>query len=632
MRRLDEMPYTRNSNKDEDIDPSLTVDDDEIYDGDAESVYGRNSNMMFPHQTRKRNYQTSSIFNVRSLPNLYDDKTIYEDQISLSSKNIYETRSNDLKAESDCEHMSSTEDRRSHGKKMWSKNEPEVRKGSYQRYSRFNVAKSPRQKVHRPGSSSSSGYRSGACDSDSDWSYQTLPKPNVQVTHNANHYETATEAPTKIYSNAMIPTQCFKKVRVNGDGKLYMLRRERKPQNSKQLRLMMIDRQYDCDVLYTSSEVFMNYFVDFFVDQLAEPLGFKPEDLNHVEDSIIYCDKVIDSHNPRLRKIESYEISPTIRLQWPEYAQEWLDRPRSTWPEYNDINKVKDFGCYVVPENSLPKKRNLLPRELSWHHQSVKKDIHQETEWELIFPAAERYLETCMTHSQVHVYLIALMLHKTFLRPVLDTMYGLTTSHIRNKLFWLIEENDRPSKWPGNQTGDWLIKLLKSLYRCISLNEPTLSDYILRDKNMFNKVPLDYLLHSQKQLKRIIDNPVMYVFHAMENIKYSNKFFPRLNFMKLYNILTMKPWVAVNPALDMYLSSSKSDKSYKEEIYKSGGFWDKTRKKKTQIYSALITADKTLITPRKATDSIVEISVSSSRDKIIDGIHNEQSNGTYYHI
>lgn len=632
MRRLDEMPYTRNSNKDEGIDPSLTADDDEIYDGDGESVYGRNSNMMLLHQTRNRNHHTSSIFNVRSLPNLYDDETIYEDQISLSSKNIYETRSNDIKAESDCEHMSSTEDRRSHGKKTWLKNEPEVRKGSYQRYSQSRVAKSPRRKVHRPGSSSSSGYRSGACDSDSDWSYQTLPKPNVQVTHNANHYETAAEASTKIYSNAMIPTQCFKKVRVNGDGKIYG-RRERKPQNSKQLRLMIIDRQYDCDALYTSSEVFMNYFVDLFVDQLAEPLGFKPEDLNYVEDSVIYCDKIIESHNPRLRRIESYEISPTIWLQWPEYAQEWLDRARSTWPEYNDINKVKDFGCYVIPENSLPRKRNLLPRELSWRHQGVKKDIHQETEWQLMFPAAERYLETCMTRSQVHVYLIALMLHKTFLRPVLDTMYGLTTSHIRNKLFWLIEENDRPSKWPDNQTGEWLIKLLKSLYRCISLNEPTLSDYFLRDKNMFNKVPPDYLLHSQKQLKRIIENPVMYVFHTMENIKYSNKFFPRLNFMKLYNILTVKPWVAVmNPALDMYLSSSKIDESYREEIYnKSGGFWDKTRNKKSQIYSAPITAGKTLITPRKAMDSIVEISVSSLRDKIIDGIHNEQSSGTYYY-
>ncbi|XP_071635285.1 uncharacterized protein [Temnothorax longispinosus] len=603
LRRLDETPYAGNSTKEEDINPSSMADDDEIYDGDSESIYGR-SNMT--HQIRKRGLQTSSIFNVRSLPNLHDDETIYEDQISLSRKNIYGTRSNhDIKPESDCEHMSSTEERRCQGKETWS---TQARKGSYQRYPRSSEVKSAGQKVRRPGSSSSSGYRSGACDSDSDWSYQTLPKPNVQATRNGT--ETATDATTKIYSNARIPTQCFKKMRITNDGKIYTLRQERKAQNNKQLRLMMADRQYDCDVFYTSSEVFMNYFVDLFVDQLAKPLGFKPEDLNRVEESVIYCDKVIDSHNPRLRRIESYEISPTIWLQWPEYAQEWLDRPRSTWPEYNDINKVKDFGCYVVPEDSLPRKRNLMPRELSWRHRVAKKNIHQEIEWQLTFPAAERYLECCMTRSQVQVYLIALMLHKTFLRPVLDTMYGLTTSHIRNKLFWLIEENDRPSKWPDNRTGECLVKLLNSLYRCISLNEPTLPDYFLRDKNVFNKVPPDYLLHSQKQLKRITENPVMYVFHAMENIKHSNKFFPRLNFTKLFNILT-KPWMSVvNPALDMYrLSSSKLDESYREEIYnKSGGFWDKNRKKNSN-YSAPITAGyKTLITPRKATDSIVEIS------------------------
>jgi len=617
------MPYTRNSCKEESIDPSSTVDDDEIYDGDGESVYGRNSNMRLPHQIRKRGLQTSTIFNVRSLPNLHDDETIYEDQVSLSRKNIYGTRSNrDIKAESDCEHMSSTEDRRSHGNKTWSKNEIGARKESYQCYPRSGMAKQTRQKVRRPASSSSSGYRSGACDSDSDWSYaiaETLPKHNMQSTHNVNYDETTADASTKIYSNAMIPTQCFKKIRINSDGKLYMLRRERKPQNNKQLRLMMVDKQYDCDVFYTSSKVFMSYFVDFFVDQLAEPLGFKSEDLNHVEESIIYCDKVIESHNPRLRKIESYEISPTIWLQWPEYAQEWLDRPRSTWPCYNDINKIKDFGCYVIPEDSLPRKRNFLSKELSWH-QSAKKNIHQEIEWQLVFPAAERYLETCMTRSQVQVYLIALMLHKTFLRPVLDTMTGLTTSHIRNKLFWLIEENDRPSKWPDNRTGECLIKLLNSLYRCLGQNEPTLPDYFLRDKNVFNKVPADYLLHSQKQLKRIIENPIMYVFHAMENIKHSNKFFPRLNFTKLFNILTVKPWLAINPALDMYLSPSRiSDESYREEIYnKSGGFWTRTRKKNSQNYSASIVASKTLITPRKAMDSIVEISVSSSSDKIID--------------
>lgn len=618
LRRLDEIPYKRSSRKEEDIDPSSTADDDEIYDGDAESVYGRNSNMMLPHHVKKRGLQTSAF--ARSLPNLHDDNTIYEDQISLSRENIYETRSNHDKTESDCEHMSSM-DSSSHGKKKWLNNELEARKGSYQHYSQSSAAKLTRPKAScRPTSSSSSGYRSGACDSDSDWSYQTLPKLK-QATGNANHDETAADESTKIYSNAMLPTQCFKKTRINSDGKIYMLRREKKPQNSIQFRLMIAERQYDCDVFYTSSKVFMNYFVDFFVDQLARPLGFKQEDLNHVEESIIYCDKVIESHNSRLRRIESYEVSPTMWLQWPEYAHEWLYRSRSTWPVDSDINKIKDFGCYVVPEASLPNKKTLVPKEMSWRqrsHQGARKNIHQEIEWQLVFPASERYLECCLSRSQVQVYLIALMLHKTFLRPVLDTRYGLTTSHIRNKLFWLIEEDNRPSKWLDNHTGECLMRLLDSLYHCISQSEPILPDFFLRDKNVFNKVAPEYLLHSQKQLKRILDNPIMYVFHAMENIRHSKSFFPLLNFTKLYDILTVKPGQTMNPTSDKYLSPLRTDR---EEIYnRSGGFWNKNRQRNLHsIYSAShLGAHRSLITPRKAMDSIVEISVSSLSDKIID--------------
>ncbi|EZA54101.1 Protein MB21D2 [Ooceraea biroi] len=609
LRRLDETPYPRNSSKQENIGTSSTADDDEIYYGDSESIYGRNSNMMLPDHIKKRGLQTTTIFNARSLPNLQDDETIYEDQVSLSRENIYGTRSNrDIKPESDCEHMSSIEDRSAHSKKL-SKSDPEARKGSYQRYSRSGSAKSMRPKVHRPASSSSSGYRSGAGDSDSDWGYHSVTS-NVASNRNMNHDNMAADAPIKIYSNAMIPAQCFKKVRIDSQGRIYTMRQDRKrPQNSKQYRLMIADRQYDCDVFYTSSENFMNHFVNLFVNQLAKPLGFEPEDMNHVEDSIIHCDKMIDSHSPRLRRIESYEITPSIWLQWPEDAQEWLDRPRSTWPDYNDISKVKDFGCHVVPENSIPKKRDSVRRD-SRHH-GVRRNIDHEIEWQLIFPAAQRYLETCMTRSQMQVYLITLMLHKTFLRPVLDTTYGLTISHIRNKLFWLIEENDRPSKWPDNRTGECLLKLLHSLYHCISQNDPILPDYFVRDKNMFKKVPSDYLLHSQKQLKRIIENPIMYVFHAMENIKHSNKFFPRLDFTTLFKILTVKPWLAVmNPALGVFVPSKALEESHmaREEIYnRSGEFWMSVRMRSEQIYDTRVVTNRTLITPRKATYSIVEI-------------------------
>lgn len=628
---LDEIPSPRNPKR-EDIDPSAE-DDDEIY-SDGESIYvpKPTSQTILPRQQIKRNFQTAEVSNTRSLPNLHDDETIYEDQAYHSRENIYGTRSNrDIKAESDYERMSSaSEDRRNRSKRAWSKGELPTRAGNHQRHPRPGAMNTKLKKTdgRSPAGSTSSGYRSGhyAVDSDSDSSCHAIQASNASASCSITSRDTATnhsnnpptyadktisvsDASTEIYSmsNAKIPSRCFKRVMHTREGKIYDPREEKRQlQNSKQRRLRMAMRRRNYEVAYTSSMEFMRHFINLFKDQLGQPLGFDEEDLDEVkpEGSVVYCDKVMLSHNSRLCRIESYEVTPTIWLQWPECAQEWLDRPRSTWPSYNDISKVKDFGCYVVPEGYLPKRGC---------------NIYQELEWQLMFPAAERYLETCMTHSQVHVYLIALILHKTFIRPVFDTMYGLTASHIRNKMFWLIEEDDRPSKWPENRAGECLIKLLNSLYRCLSQNEPTLSDYFVRDKNQFQRVPSDHLLHTQKQLKRIIENPTMYVFHAMENIRHSNKFFPQLDYEMLLKILTVDTLALLNPALGQHIfasSSRTSDTSHmaRDEIYnRPGGFWDNAKMQTEQrIYNTRVVTNKTLINPRKATDSIIEISVSWS--------------------
>lgn len=621
-------PLSKNSVKKEDIDPSAEDDDETYSDG---SIYGPKpiSKIVLSQQIKKGNLQTS---NARSLPNLHNNGTIYKDQAYHSRENLYETRPNHtIRPESDYEHVSSASEDRIN-KRSWSKNELAVKSENYQRHLRPDMTKSKKTNNCSPAGSTSSGYRSGhyAVDTDSDSSCQIMQSSSATLGCDVDRDTASTcnsqqsysdkaipDASTEIYSmlNAKIPQRCFKKVMHTREGKIYDPREEKKQlQNSKQRRLRMAMRRRNYEASYISSMEFMRHFVNLFKDQLGQPLNFDQEDLDEVkpEGSVIYCDKIMVSHNFKLCRVESYEVMPTIWLQWPEYAQEWLDRPRSTWPTYNDISKVKDFGCYVVPEGFLPKKDS---------------NVYHDLEWQVMFPAAERYLETCMTQSQVQVYLIALMLHKSFIRPVFDTMYGLTTSHIRNKMFWLIEEDDRPSKWPDNRTGECLIKLLNSLYRCLSLNEPILPDYFVRDKNVFQGVPSDHLLHTQKQLKRIIENPIMYVFHAMENIRHSDKFFPRLKYEELLRILTVDKLALVNPALgqSMFMPPPSSSKLYddfhmaRDEIYntnKPGGFWDNAKMQtEKKIYSRVVT-NRTLINPRKATDSIIEISVSSSSDKI----------------
>ncbi|XP_043499704.1 uncharacterized protein LOC122522578 [Polistes fuscatus] len=591
---------------------SMIKNDDGFYsDGDSlyGQKYGRNGGVGLSRQT-KNSLQSSKFGHSSSSPNIYEDSTMYG---SSSSHDRAKDESDHYKADSSIDERS------------YRAPEPPPRngypgRGGHVRKTKHNH-KSKIYTHNSRASSTSSGYRSGhyVLDSDSDCSCSHT----CNLSRSCDDFYSTAEGSKNISGISMdggdsdrnqIPNQCFKKVTYTSEGKIYdPMEEKRYPMNNKQRRIRQVLRRYNYNVFYVSSLYFMKHFFRVYVHQLVDVFGFDREtvDDRRPEGCIIYYDKVMVSHMSRLTMIEPYEIIPSVWSQWPESAKEWLDRPRSTWPVDEEIGKIRDLGCYIVPEGFTPKK-GINP--------------HQDLEWQLMFPAAERYLETCMTSAQIQVYLMALVLHKTFIRPVFDSMFGLTTSHIRNRLFWMIEENDRPSKWPDNRTGECLIKLLESMYYCISQNEPILSDYFIRDKNLFQRIPSEHLLHTQKQLKRILENPIMYVFHAMENVKYSQQFFPKMNFESLLNILTANALTLINPALaepvhrplsktteDEYSTAENSKHVYTET--RPGGFWLNARNLSRTVDEQKIYANrpavtnKTLINPRKATDSVIEISV-----------------------
>ncbi|XP_076285469.1 uncharacterized protein LOC143211565 [Lasioglossum baleicum] len=445
-------------------------------------------------------------------------------------------------------------------------------------------------------SSLSSGYRSDNYTMDSDSSYNPSQKSRLGQSSTDEGIDEGW------IRNAVLPNACFKRVTFGADGKVYDPQEEKKQlANSKIRRLKEAMKRHNYDLFYASSTEFMLHFTKVFAFRLADCLGFDKESVDDIrrEGCVIHCDKVMVSKKTKQTRVEQYEILPAMWMQWPTCAKEWLDRSRNTWPDPSDIEKIKLSGCYVVPEGFAPKKGD-------------RNNLSQDLEWQLTFPAAERYLETCMTHTQVQVYLIALMLHKTFVRPVLDAMYGLTTAHIRHKLFWLIEEHDNPSKWSATRSGDCLITLLKSLYHGMSQFEPTLTDYFVRGRNLFQRIPCEHLLYTQKQLKRITENPVMYVFHAMENIRYRENFYPRLDFAKLLNILTGDTLTVLNPALAWQVSTSNMNRpgptAEDNEKYSRAEFWKSVRDQNEKRASRVVT-NRTLISPQKAADSIIEISV-----------------------
>ncbi|XP_076242313.1 uncharacterized protein LOC143184161 [Calliopsis andreniformis] len=591
LQLLEEFGMVKGRTREDEIDlSSIAEDDDEIY-SDGDSIYGpkRRTDLVFTRKLNERIPKGFKYEQTRSLPNLRDRNVLSEDREILPRSN------HSVRDETDYENSSSLEERRHRNDNVRFKgelNRGERRRGDKQSVRMKVVGSNGNSRT----SSISSGYRSDNYTMDSESNCNSNFQ-NLRFGLSFNNEE----MDESCIVDAELPNRCFKKVTFTADGHLYDPREEKKQLlNSKQRRIKLALRRHNYDLFYVSSTEFMKHFINIFVYRLANSFSFDRECMEDArrEGCVLYCDKVIVSNANKYSCVEQYELMPAVWLQWPICAQEWLDRSRGTWPEFMDIEKIKNFGCYVVPEGFVPKRGN--------------RNFIEDLEWQLTFPAAERYLETCMTPAQVQVYLITLMLHKSFMRPIFDTMFGLTAAHIKHKLFWMIEDNDRPSKWPDNRMGECLLTLLNSLYYNISQNEPTLRDYFIRGRNLFQRVPSEHLLHTQKQLKRIIENPVMYVFHAMENIRYGDNFFPRLDYETLLKILTADTLTLINPALAQQVSRPMSKPSVQyfsqDDKYDGTAFWDtvKNRQKKP---SAQLVTNKTLINPHKATDSIIEISI-----------------------
>lgn len=577
----------------DDVDlTSIAEDDDELYsDGSIYSPKSRsNLSVHSVSSSKSKPDMVKSFKHTRSLPNLCDEEV-------ENGSFLHSNRSRKIAEEPVYDNGSSDAEERKRSNKR-----PQTKEELLNRESRRWEKQVPRQKIQGPNnqdptSSNSSGYRSDNYAYSSDSSCN--PSRNFKFSQSSS-YDELDEC---WITNGEFPRRCFKKVTYTADGNLYDPKTEKLQKlDHQQRRIKMALNRYNYNLFYISSTEFMEHFMKVFMRGLGELLNFDQESVNNTkrEGCVLYCDKIMIAKTLKHSKVEQYEIIPAIWLEWPICAQEWLVRTRHTWPNNSDVEKVKDFGCYVVPEGFVPRNGNI--------------NLIEDLQWQLTFPAAERYLETCMTQAQIQVYLIALMLHKTFLRPIFDTMFGLTTAHIRHKLFWMIEENANPSKWPDSRLGECLLVLLNSLYYNISQNEPKLNDYFIKSRNLFQRVPCDHLLHTQKQLKRITENPVMYVFHAMENIRYSNDFFPRLDYEMLLKILTADTLTLVNPKLTQHVPTlmyqTYEDPTEQNERYDMKGFWE-TAKKQGHKPSVKLITNKSLIVPRKATDSIIEIAVRS---------------------
>lgn len=324
------------------------------------------------------------------------------------------------------------------------------------------------------------------------------------------------------------------------------------------------DHYYYEDKQYLNSKEFLSYFINSFQQTLARDLDISKETLQNATSmgSAVYC--------------APWEIIPAISSPWPREANEWIYRDRTAingesddvkcqWPSLEMINKITNFGCHVIPQGYAPK---------------VGTNPQRELEWKIIFPEAERYLESRLTNAQAKVFMITKALIKTFVEPNLERGFNMfTTEHIRAHLFWQCEINH--GVWSEDSLGETLIRFLGSLLQAIKIHR--LPDYFLPKRNLLENIPEKILVDIHKKIYRIVESPLPFVMITIRNLRYQRDFYPKLKYKRLYSrLIVADPEKILNPKEEINLDAlvhAPSDDDEKEAPLGSIAYFDRKERR-----------------------------------------------------
>ncbi|XP_055915036.1 uncharacterized protein LOC129948182 [Eupeodes corollae] len=276
-------------------------------------------------------------------------------------------------------------------------------------------------------------------------------------------------------------------------------------------------------VKYLNSKEFMRYFAELLRRKLAPKLGLSEDEF------------VNGTYRGASIHTKSYEIIPAIHVahnaqNWPDCAFQFKRRERPTrtnpltkkhfqWPTPEMIKRVETFGFHVIPMGHAPKRQ---------------RNPYREIEWKIIFPKAERFLETTLTSTQIKVFMIAKALVKAFVEQhEKDNTLMFTMDHLRTHLFWECEKNY--VTWPEEFLGGVLIRFIKAFMT--RLREKCLPDFFIQERNLFESIPEYSLVRLHSALAEIISNPVMHVMIALRNLYLVDDFIPKMDYKKIYNNL-----------------------------------------------------------------------------------------------
>ncbi|KAI5633072.1 mab-21 protein domain-containing protein [Phthorimaea operculella] len=402
-----------------------------------------------------------------------------------------------------------------------------------------------------------SGYTSSKSETESDYGYST-------ITESTKPKKLELSIPSNMSANSgALPDECWSTVQVRAFDNWSEDEDDDDTASKSSLSRNLYESYH-----YLDSFNFMNNFVDNFIINLGSGLGLSQDAINNAltQGASIYCDTIKNG-----MKLGT-EVFPALIAAWPNAANQWIIRERKIiqnprtnftyqWPTKYMVNKAIGFGCLLIPVGFRPK-RGINPEQV--------------LQWKIVFPAAERYLESCLAHSHMRCYLFALALQKTFLNNE-TCKIGVDASHIKNHLFWQCEDNY--AKWPEDRLGETLRLFLRSFY--VHFGQGRFPNYFIDSCNDFKSIPKPLLLKQQRRLADILESPVVHLLSALDKLKYTKKdFYPAFNSIKLYDILTCKnPLRLLNPNIPVMTQTQVQSSDSEDE---DTSFWDKTKDKQYQ--------------------------------------------------
>ncbi|XP_013398736.1 uncharacterized protein LOC106165177 isoform X1 [Lingula anatina] len=168
--------------------------------------------------------------------------------------------------------------------------------------------------------------------------------------------------------------------------------------------------------------------------------------------------------------------------EFPREAEEWLSRKRSSgWPNMEQIQAVKEFGCHLVPVANPG-------------------DKDCRTEWRISFVLAERHLALSLNQVQRHVYRIIKLIHK----HLLGESCTLSSYHLKTTLFWLCERIPQ-DRWTNEEMGQRFYDFYDLLLEF--LDKKCIPNYFIQENNMIDYVDEKVVSDIVHILYTILDNP-----------------------------------------------------------------------------------------------------------------------------